>query len=284
MDKITIKKSTNREGEESSQNLDPRKLIISCHSENSYYNQYNIRFGIFNRNLQQTKDFSINDASLDYNLIDSTITYDKSKSGYHYSIKHSSNILPPPAFVNGNWHGVTDPNNRFYLKCKLTSKETGTICCYTRTDFQELEMNTPLYGNGKMTNEVAFEPGTTDIVLRSDCDTGFTSWATAAIVSVLRSSDVCEITNCYITINDELDHYIEPKHQNIELEYKFISTEDFIKFDNITNKWINSNNENLSDNDQNILNNIELYSDGCYLIPCYTEMPCKPFCLFEYQE
>lgn len=76
MDKITIKKSTNQEGEESSQKLDPRKLIISCYPDGDsfygdYYKNYNIRFGVFNRNLQQTKDFHM-DKSVDYNLIDST--------------------------------------------------------------------------------------------------------------------------------------------------------------------------------------------------------------------
>lgn len=282
MDKITIKKSTNREGEESSQKLDPRKLVISCHSENSYYNQYNIRFGIFNRNLHQTKDFSIIDASLDYNLIDSTITYDKSKTDSDYSIKHSSSILPPPAFVNSDSVYVTNPNNRFYLKCRLSSNKSGTICCYCRAGFQELETNAPVYSSGKLTNEVSFNIGLTDIVLRSNYDRN--SIATLSTISVLRSSTECEISDCYITINDELDHYIEHKHQDIQLDYKFISTEDFIKFDNNTNKWINSNNENLSDHDQNILNNIELYSDGCYVIPSYTEPPCRPFCQFEYQE
>ena len=272
MDKIIIKKSTNQEGTESPQNLDPRKLIISCYPDGDsfygdYYKNYNIRFGVYNRNLQQTKNFHM-DGSVDYNLIDSTISYGQHKTGSKYQIKHSSNIL--------YFYTFTQSKNTYCLKCKLSSTKSGEICCYGRTDFQELQFEVPVSIYNQVSDKISFNPGITDITLTS-------KQSPFAYVAVLNSSVNYEISDCYITVNNELDRYIEPKHQNIELEYKFISKKDFIKFDANTNKWINSNNESLSNNDQNILNNIEIYPDGCYFIPCCMEF-YYPFCQFEYQE
>lgn len=286
MDKITIKKSTSQDGIETLQPIDPKKLVIKSNGI-----AINPRFCIHNSNLQRTTSFSI-DSNYRYSLDKSDIKIDKTNV---IPIQHK---LTPDALyiclIEEGWTSHNIDDGKFYIHIKYTSQSEGTIQIKPSRIYEQCDKEIPSVGlGGAISNIEPIKIGTHEVALIAYQNISFNipyGWGGFGNILTIESTVDIEVLQCWICINDELDHFIEPKYQDIVLDYTFNKSADEIKFDTNKNKWIGNNGE-LSESDQEKLNSMKFYNDGTYITPV-----CKgyhdfndnsslyPVCIFEYQE
>lgn len=287
MDKIVIKKSANQEGIETLQPLDPKKLVIKSNGI-----AINPRFCIHNSNLQRTTSFSI-DSNYRYSLDKSDIKIEKT------NFKHFHHNLTPDVLYICLYEKGYKTNNisagKFYIHLTCNCQSEGTIQVKQSSIYEQTDPTNGLGASGlsaTLSNTETLNVGINKITLiayqRPDFSNPYGMGGFGNILTLDSNVDV-NVQQCWICIDDELDHFIEPKYQDIVLDYTFNRSTDEIKFDTNENKWIGNNGE-LSESDQEKLNSMEFYADGTYIVPCcigpmdFDNSVNRPCCIFEYQE
>lgn len=222
-------------------NLDPKKLIIRCNGTSSHMDEnIPVMFSIHNQNLQDISDFDI-DPNYEYPLNKSNLKFNQ------YVSEHANKLTV--GLIGGNF--IKRCKGQVRIGMTITSESDGEL--YIRSNFANLTDKSEQWET--YSKSYKFNSGTTNLDFVLD-DIQFHPMNVVCFSASIK----CHISNCFVYSDIDIDNFIEPKSQDIVLDYYFTEEYQYIKYDG-TN-WVDSTGTVLSEHDQQQLNSIQFTNDS----------------------
>ena len=225
--------------------LDPKRLIIRCNGISSHMDEnIPVMFSIHNQNIQDISDFDI-DPNYDYPLNKSNIKFNQ------YVSEHANKLAV--GLIGGNF--IKRRKGQLRIGMIVTSDSDGEL--YIRSNFANLTDKSEPFETYSKSYKFNSETTNLDFVLDDD------QFHPMNVVC-FGASVKCHISNCFVYSDPDIDNFIEPKSQDIVLDYYIVQEDQYIKY-NGTN-WVDSNGNSLSEHDQQQLNSIDFSDDKTNII------------------